>query len=311
MSKRKQSKKKKKAYYALIGVLYFLLVTTMALLVVLAVHVTQLKAAEEDAYYQASVSEDAARSSMELSAAESISASESEEQSLDASESESRSMEDEAFSSMMESISLAKEEETFVAESHEVKKFSGRILIGDSRTVMLDAAVAINKSDIVIAKGAMSYDWFAEEAVPRLKMALDIDPNYAVVINMGVNDCANYTAGWREYFVNDYVDLINELCIQYPTTYFYFASVGHIRNYYPSAGRYLSETAMNENIDIFNETMKNNCIAYYIDLCEYLDGDGYGWADNVHYNSECSQRIYNYIVEQVGENDGPAAILKE
>lgn len=329
--KKKKTKKNKKAYYTVVAILYMFLIASVILLSVLAVNVTRIKKAEALAAYEASVSEEIAASSIAQSIAESESLEKKEskeaEQSLagadldgdaafnpedayDADNEEEWLADASRIDEMLESMSNAKEE-TFVAESHEVHRFSGRILIGDSRMVMLERSVDAEPEDIFIAKGAMSYEWFAEEAVPRLRMALDIDPNYAVIINMGVNDCANFTAGWREYFVNDYVDLINKLCIQYPTTYFYFASVGHIKNYYPSAGRFLSDTAVNENIDVFNGTMKNNCIAYYIDVQEHLEEDGYGWADNVHYNAECSRRIYDYVRTQVGENDGPAAFIQK
>lgn len=337
MSKKsRKTKKNKKVYYAVIAVLYTFMIAAAVLLAILAVDVTEMKNAEVRASYEASIAEAMAASSLAESAAQSKAqaeaASNEAAQSIAAaapdgenagdavmgpagevgeSDEEEWLKDESRFEEKLESMSNA-HEGTFVAESQHVHQFSGRILIGDSRTVMLQRAVDPEPEDIFIAKGAMSYEWFAEEAVPRLRMALDIDPNYAVVINMGVNDCANFTAGWREYFVNDYVDLINKLCIQYPTTYFYFASIGHIRNFYPSAGRFLSDTVVNETIDVFNSTMKNNCIAYYVDLCEYLEEDGYGWADNVHYNSECSKRIYDYVKEQVGKNDGPAAyILKE
>ena len=199
------------------------------------------------------------------------------------------------------------EEETetlpvFSVNQPKVTRFSGHILIGDSRMVFLERSVDYDENDIIICKGAMAYDWFSTEAVSKLRQILDNDPDYAVVINMGVNDCANNCSGWTEYFVQDYIDLINELSFEYPSTRFYFASVGHIKNYYTGTHGNMPADEVNAYIDIFNENMKESCLSTYIDLCEHLDEVGYVWADNVHYATATSQEIYDYIVKNVNGN---------
>ncbi|MBQ6551302.1 MAG: hypothetical protein IJL78_07835 [Lachnospiraceae bacterium] len=186
------------------------------------------------------------------------------------------------------------------AKAAEAKNLSsGRILIGDSRFAYLGMQIALETGDILIAKGGESFTWFRNTAVPQLKNILDMNPNYDVIINMGINDCANNIKGWTDYFTPDYVDLINELYIRYPTTGFYYASIGPIRGIYPSKYGNISKDDLQLYIDIFNYTMRTQCMATYLELGEYLYDSSPTYIDNVHYDGPTDQRIYDYIRDHV------------
>lgn len=178
---------------------------------------------------------------------------------------------------------------------------SGRILIGDSRFAYLSRQIALDRGDIVIAKGGEYFSWFRDTAVPQLRGILDMNPNYDVIINMGINDCANNIRGGTQYFTPDYIALINELYVSYPTTAFYFASVGPIREngIYPSRYGNIPYDDLQLYIDIFNYAMHTQCMAEYIDLGEYLYAGSPTFVDNVHYDTATDQLIYEYIKTHV------------
>ena len=177
-----------------------------------------------------------------------------------------------------------------------------RIWMGDSRFVGLSNSVKTSSTDVFISKGAQSFDWFRDEGVPQLMQELNKDPERIVIINFGLNDCANNCAGWREYFAEDYVELINQLTVTYPNTRFCFASVGLIDGSYTSrSGQKMSAAQIGAFVDDFNTKMYVGCVAEYIDLCEYLIRDGYTTVDGVHFNAETNKKIYNYCVAKAGK----------
>ncbi len=185
-----------------------------------------------------------------------------------------------------------------LAEDYAYEK---RIWMGDSRFVGLSQAVSTQPNDVFISKGAMAYDWFSEEGIPQLMQELSKDPCRIVIINFGLNDCANNTAGWQEYFVEDYVNTINQLTAIYPETRFCFASVGLIDGDYNTGRGYkLAMSQVNLFVDEFNLQMYTDCLADYIDLSEYLVRDGYTTVDGVHFDRATNQKIYNYCVAKAG-----------
>ncbi|MBR6406686.1 MAG: SGNH/GDSL hydrolase family protein [Lachnospiraceae bacterium] len=192
--------------------------------------------------------------------------------------------------------------ETDYAELVQEYASEKRIWMGDSRFVAMSKGAYLQPNDVFIAKGAQAYDWFSTEGLSQLMQELSKDPRRIVIINFGLNDCANNSAGWDAYFVEDYVDTINRLTTLYPETRFFFASVGLINgDYNRGAGR--GKLPMNQvclYVDEFNNTMYTDCLAEYIDLSEYLVRDGYSTIDGVHFDSATSQKIYNYCVAKAG-----------
>ena len=179
---------------------------------------------------------------------------------------------------------------------------SGRILIGDSRFAYWSLQhIALDPGDILIAKGGEYFGWFRDTAVPELTRILDMNPNYDVIINMGLNDCANNIRGGTLYFTPDYINIINDLYVRYPTTAFYFASIGPIRanGIYPSVYGNIKAEDLQLYIDIFNYAMRTQCMAEYIELGEYLYDGNPTFVDNVHYDAATDSVIYAFIKEHV------------
>lgn len=169
------------------------------------------------------------------------------------------------------------------------------IWIGDSRGVGLSQTVVTDDYEF-IAKCGMSYSWFNYDAIPRLQSYLNSNPNRTVVINMGVNDCANICCGGNST-VNKYIEDINKLIKKYPSTHFYYLSTNPVDGDYPSSYSstgYIDKDELNDIINEFNALMKNRCNATYIDCNSYLMEEGFSTFDGIHYTSETYQDIYNY-----------------
>ena len=172
----------------------------------------------------------------------------------------------------------------------------GRIFIGDSRFNGMQRSVTIGDGNIAICKGGEYFTWFMDEAIPELRKVLAKNPYYKVIINMGLNDCANNCAGWTAYYVNDYIDLLNQLVKQYPVTEFYFASIGYTDGMYSGSRRKYGPEELRPFIDTFNAMMCVQCDAGYIDLGEHLNEVQAKTADGVHYGKEVNQQIFDYLM---------------
>ena len=176
-----------------------------------------------------------------------------------------------------------------------------RIFIGDSRTVGISLAIN-TQYDTYIAKVGMSYNWFKTTALPALKKTLNKNNN-VVYINMGVNDCANATAGGTLH-INDYIEDINNLIKEYPDTEFYYISVNPVDGNYPSSyakGGYIDKDKLNNEIEEFNNQIKSSCNATYIDTSTYLKDTGFKTSDGIHFTSATNKEIYNYSINFVEE----------
>ena len=174
------------------------------------------------------------------------------------------------------------------------------VWVGDSRAVGLKKTVK-TKSCKFIAKGGMSYRWFKETAIPKLKKTLKKNPDRDVVINMGVNDCANILVGGVETS-GKYIKDINKLVKKYPDTRFYFLSVNPVDGNYPTSYNkkgYLSAKELNKKINKFNKTIKKKCKASYIDCSSHLKDKGFSTIDGIHYTAKTYQEIYDYTMEYI------------
>ena len=174
-----------------------------------------------------------------------------------------------------------------------------RIWIGDSRMVGLQRVMqGQSPLDVFIAKGAMYFEWFRDTAVPEMKNYVSDGEPWNVIIEMGVNDCANNTKGWSAFTVSDYIALINRLTNEYPNVRFYFMSVGR------TVGNYRGTTIVktyqvNPEINDFNARMQNDCYAIYLAVGEYIYKNALTYSDGVHYSSATNQEIYRYVVDRL------------
>lgn len=187
-----------------------------------------------------------------------------------------------------------------------------RIWIGDSRGVGIKQSKVVTDEDIFIVKSGMAYSWFKSTALSDLSKALSTAPSSAVIIMMGVNDCANYCcSGSNANFSSatnctNYAEIVNKLITQYPSTRFYFCSVnpvdGNYSTKYHSRG-YIPKDDFNNAIINFNDAIREKCTATYIDCHAYLNSSGFKTSDGIHYTGQTTKSIYNYIVSFINNGN--------
>ena len=151
------------------------------------------------------------------------------------------------------------------------------IFVGDSRTVGMKQAVG--GSDTWSCKSSMGLSWMKSTGIPNIENK--ITNGSAVVVLMGVNDLYN---------VNNYISYMNSLVntVTSKGGTLYFVSVN------PTSK---SMDYLNSNIDSFNTKMRQGLSSNirYIDTNSYLKANGFSSGDGLHYYSDTSKQIYNYI----------------
>ena len=163
------------------------------------------------------------------------------------------------------------------------------IFVGDSRTVGMYMSVSELSSSKCIAKENMGYDWFVNEAIPKLKEKLKKKPSATVVVNMGINDIDN---------CDRYLTQYSKLVKKYPKATFYFMSVNPVDSKYTWGS--ISYKKMKSKIQTFNKKLKNKFPDHYIDCYTYLTKEKkFKTSDGVHYTSGTYNDIYKYILTQI------------
>ena len=172
--------------------------------------------------------------------------------------------------------------------SEKTNEYETYIFVGDSRYVQMSSYA--ESDDTFIAENGVGYKFLSSHMDEIVSMS---DENTKIVIGLGVNDVFSGTRRYKELLLDlrsrtnadIYYMLINpvddELC----------ASNGY--------------TVTNEVIDDFNINMQSDLIGSgvkTIDANSYLKVIGYTTRDGLHYNSETSRNIYNYVKEQMMQN---------
>lgn len=160
------------------------------------------------------------------------------------------------------------------------------IFVGDSRTVGMGSATG--KSSKCIAKVGEGYSWYVSTAEPKLKKKLKANPDATVVINLGVNDVANY---------RNYINRYKKLVQNYPKAKIYFMSVNPVDSKYNWG--WFSCSQMKSSIKKFNSALKKAFPTRYIDCHTYLTKSGFSTVDGIHYTNSTYKKIYKYILTQV------------
>ncbi len=171
------------------------------------------------------------------------------------------------------------------------------VFIGDSRTVQMYAYLNNNwsganyssggvhevGSDIYVAEGAQGLSWMKSTGIPAAEKYFT--SNTAIVILMGVNDLYN---------ADSYISYINSNASKWKSnsSSLYFVSVN------PCNGSY---SGLNSKIQTFNSKVKSGVSknANWIDTYSYLTSNGFKTTDGLHYDSDTTSKIYNYIKSKV------------
>ena len=156
------------------------------------------------------------------------------------------------------------------------------IMLGDSRCVQMKSHVGAG-SEIWSCKGSMGLSWMKSTGVPNVESK--IGKGTKVVIMMGVNDL---------YQPEAYITYINSKANEWANkgAKTYFVSVN------PVDGTYSNLTS---KIVSFNSKLKSNLNSNvrYIDTYNYLVSSGFSTSDGLHYKSETSRKIYNYVKSNI------------
>ena len=156
------------------------------------------------------------------------------------------------------------------------------IMIGDSRCVQMKSHVGAG-SDTWSCKGSMGLNWMKNTGVPNIESK--IGNGTKIVIMMGVNDL---------YQPEAYISYINQKASTWASkgAKTYFVSVN------PVDGSYSNLTS---KIVSFNNKLRSglNSNVRYIDTYNYLVSSGFNTSDGLHYKSDTSRKIYNYIKSNI------------
>lgn len=165
------------------------------------------------------------------------------------------------------------------------------IFVGDSRTVQINDRVDDEQVDFVASSG-QGLSWFKRSGVSKLNRLLASEEYTtplpkAVIFNLGINDMEN-----KNSYVSYLNDLAQELINQNCTLY--YMSVNPVNN------EIIQIPRSDRDIRDFNQAMKTKLDDFhYIDTYNYLKKDGFTTTDGLHYNSLTTQKIFNYVIEQI------------
>ncbi len=157
----------------------------------------------------------------------------------------------------------------------------GVIMVGDSRCVQMQAAVA-GGGCAWVCENSKGYNWFVEKAIPR------IDPSVGkgtkIVICLGVNDPGN---------VQKYAEMANAKAAEWAQrgARVYFVSVNPVwENPYTTQ----------EQVETFNRTIPPLLSGVtWIDTHSALVANGYKLKDGLHYDDATYVNIYNMIMGSI------------
>ncbi|MCC8045452.1 MAG: hypothetical protein LIP12_08155 [Clostridiales bacterium] len=168
-----------------------------------------------------------------------------------------------------------------------VEEFTGKyIFVGDSRIVGMASAVS-DSNTIFIGKVGMGLSWLKSTASGTLATYLNSDPNAKVIFAFGVNDLYN---------ISSYITYYNTLIAKYPDTEFYMMAVNPVNE--TTAKKY-GYSVTNSQIAAFNKKLKAAFSSIYVDTYTYLNTNGFGTSDGIHYTSATYKTIYNYVISAI------------
>lgn len=168
-------------------------------------------------------------------------------------------------------LEMAKADQTAAGEltrEEEPEMVSEMIFVGDSRVVGMSMAGGY----IYVGRESIGYDWFVSEGIYQLQNEMAAYPDAEVILCFGVNDVGNIGA-----YINYYQWLIEN----YPETDFWMMSVNPVNDQTAASCGYFINSSM---VHEFNALLSQAFPDRYLDCCGYLEQNGYGTSDGVHYD---------------------------
>lgn len=179
------------------------------------------------------------------------------------------------------------------------------LLVGDILGCQLNTWQNKNENDTFtfIVDEFAEYSWLSTVIDSQLPLKMSEADN--IVIALGFNDCV-YSCLWRSFNINkiasDYTNCINNLITDYSQTTFYVCSVCPIDSQYVYNDIIINIETLNNKIKQFNDHIKNNCTATFIDCYEYLNSTSFSTRDGYHYQSGTIENIYYLISNSLNQD---------
>ena len=160
----------------------------------------------------------------------------------------------------------------------------GNIFIGDSRFVGMNNICKIdsNQDNYVIAKVGEGYNYLVNTAIQEATNIVASNESietWNIIICLGVNDLGN---------LNKYIEAYNN--IDKTNINIILVSVNPVEYH---------NSITNEQIEEFNNAIKEIENTKFIDTYSKLIEDGYNTTDGVHYDALTYNKIYSYIVNNI------------
>ena len=170
------------------------------------------------------------------------------------------------------------------AQHHEVTQM---IFAGDSRVVGMSMAGGY----CYVGKESIGYDWFVTEGVYQLLDLMNVWPDADVILCFGINDVAN---------IGSYIAEYQYLTESYPDTRIWFMSVNPVNDSMASSSGYFINSDM---VQSFNDVLQQTFPDQYLDVYSYLQENGYGTSDGVHYDTGTYLTIQEYTKYLINQKE--------
>ena len=169
-------------------------------------------------------------------------------------------------------------------EESQPYKVGQMIFVGDSRVV----GMSETGKYCYVGKESIGYDWFVSEGIYQMLDQMYAWPEADVILCFGINDVANIGAYIAEY---------QYLMETYPETRFWFMSVNPVNDGMASSCGYFINSDM---VRSFNDILQQAFPEEYLDCYSYLQENGFGTPDGVHYDMGTYvviQEYAKYLIE--------------
>ena len=123
------------------------------------------------------------------------------------------------------------------------------------------------------------------------------------IFMLGINDCIDsciYNKDIKTY-TKDYIEFINNFITEFPNIKAYFCSVDPVSKGFPCAAYkdgIVPVNLLNNTIIQFNQNIKDNCEAIYIDSYNYLKATGFNLRDGIRYAADTNMCVQKYILSK-------------
>lgn len=160
------------------------------------------------------------------------------------------------------------------------------VFVGDSRYRGMQFLA--EEEDVFICENGRGYDFLIEQ---MSYIVSECDGNTALIIGLGVND--------NTYNVDKYLNTLSEMADTMDCQIYYML----VNPVDEEKEAYNGYHVKNENIEIFNERMRNELDERIgvIDTNTYLKESGFETMDGLHYTNDTYEKIYNFIKSEITE----------